>query len=154
MGPIRRSVTSLAVVAIISAACGEAERSGSSDTTGGRGQETRPTAIGDPCAPLSTSISLVAFESETGQPPSFNRQCIAVPAAEPFTVKLRNKDFLEHNFSVFSDEDLSELLFRGDRFRGPGETLEYEVPAIDEPGTYTFVCDVHLTLMRGTLEVH
>ena len=154
MRPIRRSVTSLAVTAIIGAACGDGQRLGSNDTTGGPDQRTRPTEVADPCAPPSTSITLVALESETGQPPSYNRQCIAVPAAEPFTVKLRNKDFLEHNFSVFSDEDLSELMFRGDRFRGPGETLEYEVPAIDEPGTYTFVCDVHLTLMRGTLEVH
>lgn len=154
MGPLRRSVTSIAVVAIIGAACGDGQPSGSNDTTGGPGHGTRSTAVADPCAPPSTSIRLVALESETGQPPSFNRDCIAVPAAEPFTVRLRNKDFLEHNFSVFSDEDLSELLFRGDRFRGPGEALEYQVPAIDEPGTYTFVCDVHLTLMRGTLEVH
>jgi plastocyanin len=147
-----KGILILAVIALVGASCGGQPRRSSEKPAAAAGNATEADqAAESECAPASTEIQLAALESETGEPPSFNKECIAVPAGEPFTVTLRNKDFLEHNFSLFSDEDLSELLFRGDRFRGPGETLIYEVPAVGQPGQYTFVCDVHLTLMRGTL---
>jgi plastocyanin len=147
-----RGILILAVIALVGASCGGQSQRSSEKPAAEAGDATEADQAAQPeCAAASTEIKLVALESETGEPPSFNKECIAVPAGEPFTVSLRNKDFLEHNFSLFSDEDLSELLFRGDRFRGPGETLVYDVPAVAQPGQYTFVCDVHLTLMRGTL---
>jgi plastocyanin len=154
MGHIHRHLATLAVVAVFATGCGDAGGRTQENATGATDDTAAADPAGEPCAPVRTDITLVALEAQTGEPPSFNRTCLAVPAGEPFMVTLRNKDFLEHNFSVFSDENLSELLFRGDRFRGPRETLVYDVPAIEEPGTYTFVCDVHLTLMRGKLEVH
>lgn len=143
----------LAVVALIGASCGGdgGQTSGQPAAQADQASPVEPATEQDCAAPIA-EIQLVALESEAGEPPSFNKDCISVPVGEPFTVSLRNKDFLEHNFSLFTDEDLSELLFRGDRFRGPGETLVYDVPAIQESGPYTFVCDVHLTLMRGTLQ--
>ena len=154
---MRRSlvgVVLLAITAVIGAACGggadpQASNPGAQAAEAGAADE--PAEADIQCEPESTQIRLVALDSETGKPPSFDKECISVPAGEPFTVKLRNDDFLEHNVSVFANED--ELLFRGERFRGPGESLVYEVPAIEEPGRYEFVCDVHLTLMRGTLLV-
>jgi len=142
----------LSTLALVGASCGGQSQPSSEKPAAEAGTATEADqATETDCGPASTEIQLVALESETGEAPSFNKECIAVPAGEPFTVSLRNKDFLEHNFSLFSDEDLSELLFRGDRFRGPGETMVYDVPALAEPGQYSFVCDVHLTLMRGTL---
>ena len=145
-----RGMLILSAIALVGASCGGEPRRSSEKPASEAGAATQGVPAVE-CAPVSTEIQMVALESETGEPPSFNKECIAVPAGQPFTVTLRNKDFLEHNFSLFSDEDLSELLFRGDRFRGPGETMVYEVPAVAEPGQYAFVCDVHLTLMRGTL---
>lgn len=143
----------LAVVALVGAACGRDATPGSKPAAQAPAPASadEPAEVDIPCEPEATQIKLVALESETGQPPSYDKECISVPAGEDFRVKLRNDDFLEHNVSVFADGD--ELLFRGDRFRGPGEAMVYEVPAIDEPGQYEFVCDVHLTLMRGTLLV-
>lgn len=147
-----RGMMVVCAIALVGMSCGgEPRRSSEKPAAQANGPSEADQAAATDCAPVSTEIQLVALESETGEPPSFNKECIAVPAGEPFTVRLRNKDFLEHNFSLFTDEQLSELLFRGDRFRGPGETLVYDVPAVVQPGQYTFVCDVHLTLMRGTL---
>jgi plastocyanin len=147
-----RGMLILLAIALVGSSCGGEPRRSSEKPASGAGTATQGVQAAEmECAPASTEIQLVALESEAGEPPSFNKDCIAVPAGEPFTVSLRNKDFLEHNFSLFTDEELSELLFRGDRFRGPGETLVYDVPAVAEPGQYAFVCDVHLTLMRGTL---
>jgi plastocyanin len=145
-----RGILILSAIAMVGVSCGGEPPRSSEKPASDSGTATQGVKATE-CAPVGTEIQLVALESETGEPPSFNKECIAVPAGEPFTVRLRNKDFLEHNFSLFTDEQLSELLFRGDRFRGPGETLVYDVPAVAEPGQYTFVCDVHLTLMRGTL---
>lgn len=147
-----RGMLILSAIALVGMSCGGGPGPSSEKPAAeaGTGTEVDQATAAD-CAPASTEIQLVALKSEAGEAPSFNKECIAVPAGEAFTVRLRNKDFLEHNFSLFTDEQLSELLFRGDRFRGPGETLIYDVPGVAEPGQYTFVCDVHLTLMRGTL---
>jgi plastocyanin len=143
----------VATVALLSVACAEEGGPRAGGAAGAQVAES-PTAVEDiPCDPVRTRIKLLAFDAETGKPPSFDKDCIAVPAGEAFTVRLRSEDSLEHNFAVFADEDATELLYRGDRFRGPNETLEYEVPAIEPAGTYVFLCDVHRTLMRGTLLV-
>jgi len=143
----------LATVAVLAVACAE---EGGSGGIGAAGEEVAeaPEAVEEvPCAPARTRIKLQAFAAESGKPPSFDKDCIAVPAGEPFTVLLRSEDFLEHNFAVFADEEANELLYRGERFRGPNESLEYVVPALEPAGTYVFLCDVHRTLMRGTLLV-
>jgi plastocyanin len=145
-----RGMLIVLAIALVGMSCGGEPQRSSEKPASEAGTATQGVQATE-CAPTSTEIQLVALKSEAGEAPSFNKECIAVPAGEPFTVSLRNKDFLEHNFSIFTDEQLSELLFRGDRFRGPGETMVYDVPAVAEPGQYTFVCDVHLTLMRGTL---
>lgn len=149
-----RGMFFLCAIALVGASCGgqappRAERQPAEGDAASLADQA--TAMG--CEPASTEIRLVALDSETGKPPSYDKECIAVPAGEAFRVRLRSEDFLEHNFSVFNNEDLGELIFRGERFRGPGVTLDYEVPAIEQPGRYTFVCDVHLTQMRGTLFV-
>jgi plastocyanin len=48
----------------------------------------------------------------------------------------------QHNIAIFPSEDeLSDVLFRGDIITGP-DTITYTIPAL-EPGTYYFHCDVH-----------
>lgn len=143
----------IATVAILSVACGGEATTPPAEGTGVEAEEAADQVEDVPCDPVRSKIKLLAFAAETGKPPSFDKSCIAAPVGEPFTVELHSEDMLEHNFAVFADEDATELLYRGERFRGPNETLEYEVPAIEPAGTYVFLCDVHRTLMRGTLLV-
>lgn len=148
-----RRMALVAIVAIMGVACGGEADPGPPGAAGEQVNEEPAAEEEIPCEPTKTQIGLLAFAAEAGQAPSFDKGCIAVPEGEPFTVTLDNEDFLEHNFAVFADEAATELLYRGDRFRGPNESMEYEVPAIEPAGTYVFLCDVHRTLMRGTLLV-
>ena len=74
----------------------------------------------------------------------FLRRC------QPFTIELTNNDDLDHNVGIYQGE---KEIFRGDEFKGPGETMTYAIAAL-EPGEYTFICDIHPgPAMTGTLTV-
>ena len=148
-----RPMAGVAVVMLLAAGCGEEQKRSSAAPTVAAESEAAESEAAANCDPPRTEIRLVTPPAEAGKPPTFDKSCISAPAGEPFTVRLRNDDFLEHNVAIFADEAATELLWRGDRFRGPKETMTYDVPAIDEPGQYVFLCDVHRTLMRGTLLV-
>jgi hypothetical protein len=108
-----------------------------------------------PCEPNGTALQITALKSEAGKPPSYDKGCLAAPAGEDFTIEMRSDDFLEHNLSIYLKDraNYSDGLFHGERFRGPGETRTYDVPAITEPGVYAFRCDEHLSRMKGVLVV-
>jgi plastocyanin len=108
-----------------------------------------------PCQPEGTALEITALKAEAGKLPSYDKECLAAPAGQDFTITLKSDDFLEHNVSIYLKDgaDYSDGLFNGELFRGPGKTRTYEVPAIDEPGIYSFRCDEHLTVMKGVLVV-
>ncbi len=106
-----------------------------------------PTPTDSPAAtcdePSGTKIQLVAKNV------LFNVKCLAVPAGEPWTVAFQNKDFANHNFSIYTLEFASE--FTGD-ITYPEERVTYKLPAL-EVGQYLFQCDIHPTDMSGPLIV-
>ena len=95
--------------------------------------------------------------SIVAQGTAFDPTCLVAPAGEPFTIDFDNKDPAAttgpHNIVIATDEasTSSNPIFRGDLVSGP-DTVEYQVPAIDEEGSYFFHCEVHPS-MTGTLAV-
>jgi plastocyanin len=79
---------------------------------------------------------------------AFDTDSLSVPADREFGLEFENRSPLPHNVSI-QDSD-GQALFAGETFTGP-RTVTYGVPAL-EPGSYTFVCDVHPEQMTGTLE--
>ncbi|HET6770557.1 MAG TPA: hypothetical protein VFH75_02835, partial [Actinomycetota bacterium] len=108
-----------------------------------------------PCEPEGTALEITALKSESGKLPSFDKGCLAAPAAKDFTITLTSDDFLEHNVSIYLQDgaNFSDGIFHGELFRGPGESMTYQVPAIGEPGLYAFRCDEHLSNMKGVFVV-
>jgi plastocyanin len=74
-------------------------------------------------------------------------------AGAPFTLTFDNQDNQAPHNVVLQNPDGSAVQVTGDTkfFTGPGKRV-YQVPALT-PGTYTFMCQVHPTTMKGTLTV-
>jgi len=82
---------------------------------------------------------------------AFDTDRIELPAEEPATLTLDNRDAAEHNVSIYEDDTASgDPLFTFDPFPGPA-TETFDVPPI-AAGEYYFRCDVHPT-MEGTVVV-
>jgi len=80
----------------------------------------------------------------------FLQTCLVAPAGEPFTITFDNQDAgVPHNVAVYTDSAATESLFVGETFPGVA-TQDYDVDALDA-GSYFFRCDVHPTVMTGTL---
>jgi plastocyanin len=78
----------------------------------------------------------------------FDTQELRLPADEPTTLTLDNRDTAAHNVSIYEDESASgEPLFTFEEFTGP-LTRTFDVAPIPA-GEYYFRCDVH-PLMEGT----
>ncbi len=84
---------------------------------------------------------------------AFDTNCIEASASAPFTIAFDNKDSgIQHNVSVYpSATDLTQPIEQGEIITGPA-TADYKVPEL-KSGEYYFHCDVHPTLMNGTLRV-
>jgi plastocyanin len=93
--------------------------------------------------PSRTKVQIVAKNIH------FSVKCLVVPADKPLTVAFENKDFVNHNFSIYTLDFKGE--FTGD-ITYPDENVHYEVPAL-EPGQYLFQCDIHPADMSGPLIV-
>ena len=77
----------------------------------------------------------------------FSVKCLTVPAGEPLRIEFVNRDFVDHNLSIYTHDDSSA--FTGD-VAFPAERFTFEVPALDA-GEYLFQCDIHPSLMSGPL---
>ena len=126
----------------------------------GGGQEPAPRAApptaapspGAPqCSPSGTTLELTAEHDK------FDKDCLAAPANQAFTIKFTNKDkgraddpFFSHNVSIESGTGV-RTFFAGDYVKGP-KTVEYHVDPLPA-GTYRFECDVHSERMNGTFVV-
>lgn len=97
------------------------------------------------CSPEGSSLMITANNT------TFNKECLAVPANQPFTIALDNKQTLTHSLAILEGHTSSNVLFRGDIFAGPKSTT-YNVAGLP-PGTYVFHCEVHPGQMRGTFIV-
>ena len=102
----------------------------------------RPTSD---CAPSGTSLSITASDTK------FDKDCLAAPASQPFTITYDNKDSVAHNIAVLESHTATDVLFRLEVFRGP-KTETLRVAAL-KPGVYAFHCEVHPALMSGTFIV-
>jgi plastocyanin len=80
---------------------------------------------------------------------AFDKSAITVPAGARVIVRFTNRDAAPHNFAVYRSAEAREGLFAGERVNGPNRTVQYELTAPQQPGTYFFRCDVHPRAMTG-----
>lgn len=71
----------------------------------------------------------------------FDKQCLAAPADQPFSIEFNNAEAVPHNVAILPDHDSPDRLFQGEVFSGPGART-YQVNAL-KAGQYHFHCDVH-----------
>ena len=77
----------------------------------------------------------------------FSVKCLTVPADVPLRIEFVNRDFVDHNLSIYTHDHSSA--FTGD-VAFPAERFTLNVPALDA-GEYLFQCDIHPSLMSGPL---
>jgi plastocyanin len=98
-----------------------------------------------PCQPSILEVS--------AQNLAFDKDCLAAPAGEPFTIVFDNMEPVPHNVDVYDQQGGAHIAGAAptDIFTGPG-TAEYDSGPLEE-GIYFFQCDVHPTQMFGTFVV-
>jgi plastocyanin len=142
-----RRFSIVVVVLLALAACAKDDNSVGQAPSSSESATGSPTPTESPVAtcdePSETKIELVAKNVH------FNVKCLVVPAGEPLSVAFQNKDFVNHNFSIYTLEFANE--FTGD-ITYPAERITYKVPAL-EVGRYLFQCDIHPADMSGPLIV-
>ncbi len=151
--------------ALLFAACGDSDDGGDPLATADGGQAAPTTAMGmhggggggqhadhggnptSTCSPSGTSLSITASGTK------FDKDCLAAPAGQAFTVAFDNKDAgTNHNIVVLrSHTDTGQPLFRAPLVQGP-KTENFSVNALPA-GTYAFHCEVHPSAMSGTFVV-
>jgi plastocyanin len=98
------------------------------------------------CTANGTALTIVADDNK------FDKDCMAVPPDEAFTIELDNQDWgLPHNVSIYDPANGNQALYKGEIIHGPSK-ITYTVPA-QAKGTYEFICDPHAEFMRGTFIV-
>lgn len=98
------------------------------------------------CTPAGTALSIAAKDKK------FDKDCLAAPAGEAFTIEFDNQDAtVPHNVSIYDTAHGNKPLFKGEVILGPRQTT-YAVPA-QPAGTYQFRCDPHDDTMIGTFIV-
>ena len=97
------------------------------------------------CSPSGTTLTITASGTK------FDKDCLAAPANQAFTVNFDNKDQRTHNLQILESHSASEALFDAEQITGPGvKTLS--VPSL-RPGTFAFHCKFHPREMSGTFIV-
>jgi plastocyanin len=130
--PFAAMIVALVVLALGSTAC----------HTGTSEADLRQMAT---CAPAGTALKIEA------QNLHFDRDCLAAPAGEAFTLTLDNEENgIPHNVSIYENGQQAKVLFKGDQVTGVQSTV-YQVPGLPA-GTYYYQCDIHPD-MAGALVV-
>ena len=97
------------------------------------------------CTPSGTALRIQA------QNLHFDRDCLAAPANQAFTITLHNQENgIPHNVSIYPNGQAGDPLFTGGMVTGV-QTTVYRVQGLPA-GTYFFQCDVHPD-MNGALVV-
>ncbi|HEX2273376.1 MAG TPA: cupredoxin domain-containing protein [Acidimicrobiales bacterium] len=146
---MRRLLVAAVVAAVLLAGCGDdddTETAGTATTAHADGHD-HGTGGGEPtCEPSGTSLEIVASDTR------FDKDCLAVPAGDLFTITYRNNDSLPHSLVFLRTHTSNETLFEGaDVFTGP-RTVTVNGPAL-EAGNYAFHCTVHPAIMKGSFIV-
>ena len=98
------------------------------------------------CTADGTSLSISAKAKK------FDKDCLAAPADQDFTIAFDNQDAtVRHNVAIYDKPGSDKALFKGEVIVGPNKTT-YTVPA-QPAGTYEFRCDPHDKTMIGTFVV-
>ena len=98
------------------------------------------------CTANGTALQITAEHDR------FDKDCMAVPPEQSFTIELDNKDLaIGHNVSIYDTANGKKALYKGRIVYGPG-SITYTVSA-QAKGTYVFTCDPHTDRMRGTFIV-
>jgi plastocyanin len=107
-----------------------------------------PSAAAEPpsCTPEGTALSIAARDKK------FDKDCLAAPAGQDFTIDFDNQDTItRHNVAIYDTAGGGKVLFKGEVVFGPRK-ITYSVPA-QAAGTYEFRCDPHAETMIGTFIV-
>lgn len=145
---MRKACTAMAIGALVLAACGGDSGENADDTPApGASATTMNHAAGAnaSCTPSGTAVSVVASGTK------FNTDCIAAPANQQLTLSYENKDPIGHNIVFLESHTATQVMFRADIFQGPA-TKTFSVGPL-KAGTYAFHCEVHPSVMMGTLVV-
>ena len=97
------------------------------------------------CEPSGTTLTITASGTK------FDKNCLAAPANQAFTINYDNKDQLAHNIVILTSHSATDAIFKADLFRGPA-TKTFNVQAL-APGTYAFHSDSNPAQMSGTFIV-
>jgi plastocyanin len=136
----------VAVVASVTllAACGDDEPS----SNGASATPTEGQAGADDSPPAGDTFFLEIAAENTEYDVS---ELGPAPAGEDITLQFDNDDpGIQHNWSLYETEESTDPIFEGKILTGV-DTEDYFVPAIDEPGTYHYHCDIHPAVMTGEL---
>jgi len=124
---------------------------GGDDEKTGDGATATPTeaqAGGDESPPAGDTFFLEIAAENTEYDVS---ELGPAPAGQDITLQFDNDDpGIQHNWSLYETEESEDPIFEGTILTGV-DTEDYAVPAIDEPGTYHFHCDIHPAVMKGEL---
>ena len=111
----------------------------------GSGSFAAPVRPQATCSPDGTSLKITAFDTK------FDKDCLAAPANQDFTVEFSNLDRgIPHNLAIYEDETARKAFFKGELIDGPGKGT-YSVQGL-QAGTFFFRCDPHPE-MNGTFIV-
>jgi plastocyanin len=134
------------------AASGSAGTSAAASTAASEVPSSSPAAsgvLGGSPAPAGSGGPVIDLAAKNI---AFDQTSLTAQANAPFQIQFDNQDTgIPHNVAIYSDTSATNVLFRGTIVNGPGQAT-YDVPALP-PGTYQFQCDVHPTIMKGTIVV-
>jgi plastocyanin len=97
--------------------------------------------------PMGTTCRWGVSLAISAQNNAFDRDCLAAPPGERFTIAFDNKDSVGHNLVILTEHDSAVPLFRGEVITGPG-SVTYTVDPLPL-GTYHFHCELHPSTMMG-----
>jgi plastocyanin len=103
-------------------------------------------------APMATQLNI---SSPLSPPLAFNTTTLSAPAGAQVTLTYTNDSPISHNWHGFNGPDSSSgTLAATQIIAGPGASDSVTFTAPTQTGNYFFWCDVHPTIMTGTLVVN
>ena len=103
-------------------------------------------------APMATQLSI---SSPLSPPLTFDTTTLSAPAGAQVTLTYTNDSPISHNWHGFNGPDSSSgTLAATQIIAGPGASDSVTFTAPTQTGNYFFWCDVHPTIMTGTLVVN